>query len=107
MTTTPPPKPKGPVPKGRWKNAEDIIEAIGFVTRKIARYRIAAEELNAKFLRAKREGKTSLLWKDADRKMEKADRLEAGYLQRLKRKLATMNTATLPMQDNTDKSIPK
>lgn len=95
------------VPKARWKSSDEIMEAIGFVQRKIARYRLAADELNAKFRQAKREGKSSFLGRDADRKMEKADKLEAGYLQRLKRKLATMNTPLLPMRENTDKSIPK
>ncbi len=96
-----------PIKKGRWKNAEEIVEKIAEVTRKIARYRISAEELDAKFKKAKREGKKSDLWKDADEKMSKADRLENGYLQKLKRKLATMNTALLNMEGNTDTSIPK
>lgn len=96
-----------PIPKGRWKTPEEIIEKIGEVQRKIARYRIAAEELNAKFRKAKAEGKASKLYEDADAKSKRADRLENGYLQKLKRKLAEMQTRLLPLEGNTDTSIPK
>lgn len=96
-----------PIPKGRWETPEQIIEKIGEVTRKIRRYRLAAEELNARFRAARVEGKPSKLYEDADAKSAKADRLEAGYLQKLKRKLAEMQTELLPMGENTDRSIPK
>lgn len=96
-----------PIRKGRWKTPEEIIEKIGEVTRKIARYRLAGDALNAKFRAAKAKGKASDLWKDADRKMSKADKLEKGYLQRLKRKLAEMQTSLLPLEGNTDTSIQK
>jgi len=95
------------IKKGRWKTPEEIIEKIDEVKRKIARYRIAAEEPNAKFRKAKAEGKASKLYEDADVKSSKADRLENGYLQKLKRKLAQMQTELLPMEGNTDTSIPK
>jgi len=100
-------KTNSPIKPGRWKSADEILEKIGVVTRKIQRYRIAAEALNAKFRAAKAEGKASKLCKDADLKSQKADRLENGYLQKLKRKLAQMQTGLLPMEGNTDTSIPK
>lgn len=100
-------KSKSPIKRGRWKTPEEIIEKIGEVTRRISRYRLAGEALNAKFRKLKAEGKESFLWKDADAKMSKADKLEKGYLQRLKRKLAEMQTDLLPMEGNTDKSISK
>lgn len=96
-----------PIKKGRWKTPEEIVEKIGEVTRKIRRYRLAAEELNARFRNARAEGKASRLFEDADAKTAKADRLENGYLQKLKRKLATMQTELLPLEGNTDTSIPK
>jgi hypothetical protein len=96
-----------PIKPGRWKSADEIIEKIGQVTRKIARYRLAAQELNARFRAAKAEGKASKLCDDADLKQSKADRLENGYLQKLKRKLAEMQTGLLPLNGNTDRTIPK
>jgi hypothetical protein len=96
-----------PITPGRWKNADEIIEKIGQVTRKIARYRLAAQELNAKFRAAKAAGKQSKLYEDADIKASKADRLENGYLQKLKRKLAEMQTSLLPNVGSADTSIPK
>jgi|GEM_PF-4735457 hypothetical protein len=96
-----------PIKPGRWKSADELLEKIGQVMRRIARYRIAAEALNAKFKAAKAQGKASKLYLDADLKSKKADRLENGYLQKLKRKLAQMQTELLPMEGNTDTSIPK
>ncbi len=95
------------IKKGRWKSADEIIEKIGQVTRKIARYRLAAQELNAKFRAARAAGKESKLHEEADIKGSKADRLENGYLQKLKRKLAEMQTPLLPNVGSTDTSIPK
>lgn len=96
-----------PIPKGRWKTPEEIINKIAEVTRKIARYRLAGESLYARFRKEKAEGKPSLLYEKADKKMSRADKLENGYLQILKRKLAAMQTELLPLENNTDRSIPK
>lgn len=109
-----------PIPKAaRWKSADEIIEKIGEVTRKIARYRLASESLR---IRAKHESQkqeaarergvafidnAKTLRGHADTKLAKAERLENGYLQKLKRKLAQMQTALLPLEGNTDSSIPK
>lgn len=108
-----------PIKKGRWKSAEEIIDKIAQVTRKIARYRLAADEL---FLRVKHEAvkqapmtamtdtifdNVKNLRDTAQRKLDKAAKLEAGYLQKLKRKLAEFQTELLPMEGNTDRTIPK
>jgi hypothetical protein len=108
-----------PIKPGRWKSADEILEKIGSVTRRIARYRLAADEL---FVKSKKAAIEQAKWKDeglsyqdkakvyrdtGQEKLDKADRLENGYLQKLKRKLAQMQTELLPMEGNTDTSIPK
>lgn len=108
-----------PIPKGRWISSIEIMEKISEVTRKIARYRMASESLNAKAKKeavkqeaARQQGDAFVdnakrLRDQADIKLDKAKNLENGYLQKLKRKLAEMQTELLPMEGNTDASIPK
>lgn len=95
------------------------MEKISEVTRKIARYRMASESLSARAKKeaVKQEGYRAQGLSFADKakdlrqqgadKLSKAERLENGYLQKLKRKLAEMQTELLPMEGNTDTSIPK
>jgi hypothetical protein len=108
-----------PIKRGRWKSADEILEKISQVARKIVKYRLAAEEL---FVKSKKAAIDQAKWTkqgcgyqdkakvyrdSADEKLHKASRLETGYLQKLKRKLAEMQTPLLPNVGSTDTSIPK
>jgi len=108
-----------PIKPGRWKNSDEILDKISQLTRKIVRYRLAADEL---FVKSKKAAVEQAKWAEqglsfqdkakfyreaGQTKLDKAERLENGYLQKLKRKLAQMQTELLPMEGNTDTSIPK
>lgn len=102
--------PKKRVPKARFNSVDDVMEAIGKITRRIMRLRLGAEDLDAKARKEAKEGSANMAraYNDfATRKFDKARKLETGYLQHLKRKLAVMQTPLLPNVGTTDQSIPK
>jgi hypothetical protein len=107
-----------PIKKGRWKSVDELMRAIGRVTRRIARLRLSAEELDDKAneTEEKEEAgrfaglgyRTPKSYRiEATEKLDRAGRMESGYLQHLKRKLAVMQTPLLPNVGTTDTSIPK
>lgn len=107
-----------PIKKGRWKSVDELMRAIGRVTRRIARLRLSAEELDDKAneTEEKEEAgrfaglgyRTPKSYRiEATAKLDRAQRMENGHLQHLKRKLAQMQTPLLPNVGITDTSIPK
>ena len=108
-----------PIKPGRWKSVDELMRAIGRVGRRITRLRLAAEELDDKAKEIEQMKKEELeagklsyrsarSYRDAaSEKLKRAERMENGHLQRLKRKLAQMQTPLLPNVGITDTSIPK
>jgi len=107
-----------PIKKGRWKSVDELMRAIGQVTRRIIRLRLAADELDDRARETEEKERTGgygglahrspkSYRQEAVTKLLKADRMESRHLQKLKRKLAEMQTPLLPLEGNTDISIPK
>ena len=84
--------------RARFQTEDEILFAIDDTKSRVHRLRKEAEKFDklaeAAFARVVTPG-----WRggeDADRKRAKADRVERGYLQRLKRTLAAFRTQLLP-----------
>ena len=100
-------QPKQLKKRARFKTEEEILAAIDEKLSQIERLRKEAAKFDKLAEATFARGHSGLAWRqDADRKRDKADRIERGYLQRLKRSLAAFRTKLLPGFGE-DNSIPK
>jgi hypothetical protein len=83
--------------RARFQTEDEILFAIDDTKSRVHRLRKEAEKFDKLAEAAFARGHSGLAWReDADRKRAKADRVERGYLQRLKRTLAAFRTQLLP-----------
>jgi len=100
-------QPKHLKKRSRFKTEQEILDAIDLKMSQIRRLRNEAAKFDELADKAFARGHSGLAWRaDADHKRDKADRIERGYLQRLKRTLAAFRTKLLPGFGE-DNSIPK
>lgn len=111
------PQPK----RGRYNSEQEILDAIDAKLEQVVRLRKSATSMASKGrkLQLKLEKETvhadafelslkrEALHDRADRKNQKADKIEKGYLTYLKHKLAEFRTELLPDSGETDRSVPK
>lgn len=104
------------IKRGRYTNADEIIARIDEVLAEVKKLREAAASHNIKgrerFERFKKTGHPKRLverdkcYELADKKTQRADRIERRYLAYLRGKLATIQTSLLPGIEG-DQSIPR
>lgn len=108
----------GPIKRGRWRNADEILRAIERLKRRALRLRLTAEEFEDKArekeaLEAANDPRAAKFanpraYRDATAmKRSRAEEIENKKHPKLQRKLAVMQTQLLPISGNDDAFIPK